>query len=159
SGPSTSVHMNSRLGHRGTEPNVGLRSDRMADRRQVDTRRRRRSLHVTWMSILLAATTRSWAVEAPRLRPWNEYRVIMWVGDRAYQRPEKVPLFFQRLREMGINTAMVYSDADPQPLVDNKMPYYVENIVNKGLHLKRNSPVAEWNKLVEEWTKTRDKAL
>src|SRR6266487_4485406 len=40
------------------------------------------------------------------LRPWNSYRAIMWVGDTAYKKPEKLPLFYERLREMGINTAM-----------------------------------------------------
>src|ERR1035441_6889684 len=48
-----------------------------------------------------------------QLRPWREYHTIMWVGDSASKRPEKMPLFFQRLREMGINTAMVYGNADP----------------------------------------------
>ena len=39
-----------------------------------------------------------------QLRPWTDYRTIMWVGDSAYKQPDKLPLFFQRLREMGINT-------------------------------------------------------
>jgi hypothetical protein len=111
------------------------------------------------VSILLVTTIQSRAPAAPALRPWDEYRTIMWIGDQAYKRPEKVPLFFQRLREMGINAAMVYSGADPQPLVENQMPYYVENIVNKGLHLKRHSPVADWNKLVNTWARTRDRSL
>ncbi len=89
-----------------------------------------------------------------QLRPWREYHTIMWVGDSASKRPEKLPLFFQRLREMGINTAMVYGDGDPQPLLANQFPYYVENIVNRGLCLKWNSKVTDWDKVVTEWAKT-----
>ena len=43
-----------------------------------------------------------------QFRPWTEYKTILWIGDTAYKKPEKVPLFFQRLREMGVNTAMVH---------------------------------------------------
>ncbi len=89
-----------------------------------------------------------------QLRPWTEYRAIMWVGDSAYKIPAKVPLFFQRLREMGITTAMAYGDADPQPLLDNRFPFYVENLVNKGLCLKWNSNVRDWDKFVTDWTKS-----
>lgn len=77
----------------------------------------------------------------------------MWVGDTVYKRPEKMPLFFQRLREMGINTAMVYGDGDPQPLLDNRFPYYVENMINRGLCLKFNSQVRDWDKFVTDWSK------
>jgi hypothetical protein len=110
-------------------------------------------------ALLLLVTAGAGAAEPQGLRPWDEYRVIMWIGGQPYEDPQKVPLFFQRLREMGIDTGMVYSDGDPGPLLENAMPYYVENIVNKGLCLKRNSPVADWNKLVDKWVKTRDRAL
>ena len=93
------------------------------------------------------------AEEANQLRPWDYYRTIMWIGDSAYKRPEKLPLFFQRLREMGINTAMVFGDGNPQPLLDNQFPYYVENMVNRGLCLKFNSKVTDWDKFVTDWTK------
>ncbi len=93
----------------------------------------------------------AWAEEGGALRPWTEYRTIMWVGDTAYRRPEKLPLFFQRLREMGINTAMVYGEGEAQPLLDNRFPYYVENMVNRGLCLKFNSNVRDWDKCVTEW--------
>lgn len=91
-------------------------------------------------------------------RPWNEYRVIMWVGDTAWKKPEKVPLFLQRLKEMGVNTGMVHHDADPKPFVDAGMPFYVENLVNRGLCLKFSSHVTDWNKFVTEWAKKRDEA-
>ena len=77
----------------------------------------------------------------------------MWVGDTAYKRPEKLPLFYQRLRDMGVNTAMVYSDANPQPVLDAQMPYYVENVINRGLCLKFNSKVTDWDKFVTDWAK------
>jgi hypothetical protein len=87
------------------------------------------------------------------LRPWPDYRTIMWVGDTAYRQPEKVPLFYQRLREMGINTAMVHGDGDLRPLLDNRFPYYVENLVNRGLCLKFHSKVTDWDKFVTEWAR------
>ena len=113
------------------------------------------------LSVVLAGALliTAWADETAgkagsQLRPWREYRTIMWVGDSASKRPEKMPLFFQRLREMGINTAMVYGDADPQPLLANQFPYYVENIINRGLCLKWNSKVSDWDKFVTEWANT-----
>ncbi|MEO7319374.1 MAG: beta-galactosidase [Chthoniobacteraceae bacterium] len=87
----------------------------------------------------------------PAPRPWTKYRTIMWIGDTAYKKPEKLPLFFQRLREMGITTGMVTGDADAQPLLDAKLPFYVENIVNKGLCLKWSSTVRDWDKMVSAW--------
>ena len=94
------------------------------------------------------------AAEAPaQLRPWADYRAIMWVGDTAYKKPEKLPLFFQRLREMGINTAMAYGDGDLKSLLEQKFPYYVENMINKGLCLKWNSQVRDWDKFVTGWVK------
>jgi len=77
----------------------------------------------------------------------------MWVGDTAYKQPDKLPRFFQRLREMGINTAMVYGDGNPQPLLENQFPYYVENLVNRGLCLKFNSHVEDWDKFITDWAK------
>ena len=40
-----------------------------------------------------------------------------------------------------------------QPLLDNKFPYYVENMVNRGLCLKFSSKVTDWDKFVTDWTK------
>jgi hypothetical protein len=77
----------------------------------------------------------------------------MWVGDSPGKQPEKFPLFCQRLREMGVNTAMIYDEADPAPLLQNHFPYYVENMVNRGLCLKWNSNVRDWEKLLADWNK------
>src|SRR4051812_44030477 len=87
------------------------------------------------------------------LRAWKDYRTIMWVGDSAYRDPAKVPLFFKRLREMGVNTAMVHGDGDLRPLLTNHFPYYVENMVNRGLCLKFSSNVRDWDKFVTDWNK------
>jgi hypothetical protein len=109
-----------------------------------------------WLSGLawVAMAQIGWSAEiSSKLRPWRDYRTVMWVGDSAYQHPEKLPLFFQRLREMQINTAMVYSEGDPQPLLDNHFPYYVENMVNRGLCLKFNSNVRDWDKTVTDWAR------
>jgi Beta-galactosidase len=110
-----------------------------------------------WLTgfVLFWMTGRTCAAEGPAgTRPWREYRTIMWTGDTARQHPEKLPLFFQRLREMGINTGMLYGEAEPKPLVENHMPYYVENVVNKGLCLKFNSNVQDWDKFVTDWART-----
>jgi hypothetical protein len=107
--------------------------------------------------LLCLFASASWsASEIPAtnaLRPWLEYRTIMWIGDSARKAPDKLPLFFERLREMGVNTGMVYGDADPQPLLDNRFPYYVENMVNRGLCLKWSSQVRDWDKFVTDWTR------
>lgn len=88
----------------------------------------------------------------------EDYRVIMWIGDSASKHPDKFPLFIQRLREMNVNAGMVYGDGDPQRWVDAKFPYYVENIVNRGLCLKWNSKVRDWSGFVDRWKKTREKS-
>jgi hypothetical protein len=94
------------------------------------------------------------AAETNSLRPWNDYRTIMWIGDSAYKQPEKLPLFFQRLREMGVNTASLHGDSDFRPLLANDFPYYVENMVTRGLCLKFNSKVTDWDKFVTQWART-----
>ena len=109
--------------------------------------------------LLAAAQCLLWAhsTAAPALsQRWTEYRTIMWIGDSAYKDPAKVPLFFQRLREMGINTAMVFRDGDPAPVLENGFPYYVENMVNRGLCLKFSSKVTDWDRWVTRWSKERD---
>lgn len=101
-----------------------------------------------WIGCCAGETT------APPLRPWNDYQVIMWVGDTAGKHPEKFGLFLERLKEMGVTTGMVHHDADPRPFVDARFPYYVENVVNKGLCLKWNSNVRDWDAFVTQWART-----
>ena len=88
-----------------------------------------------------------------QFRPWLEYRAIMWTADSAHKISDKIPLFYQRMREMGINAGMVHGDATLKPLLDNNFPYYVENVVNRGLCLKWNSKVRDWEKTVTDWAR------
>ena len=110
---------------------------------------------ILYASFLWSQVSMSLAAEPSlSLRPWTNYQTIMWVGDSALKQPEKIPLFIHRLREMGINTAMVHGDQDPAPWVSNTFPYYVENMVNRGLCLKWNSNVRDWDAFVTGWTKS-----
>jgi len=94
------------------------------------------------------------AQDAGRLRLWEEYHTIMWIGDTAYREPARLPRFFERLRQMGANTAMVYGEGEAQPLLENRFAYYVENMVNRGLCLKYNSNVRDWDKFVTGWAQS-----
>jgi hypothetical protein len=92
------------------------------------------------------------------IRPWNDYRTILWIGDSAWKDSSRLPLFKQRMEEMGINTGMVFGDASPDFWATNQFPYYVENVVNRGLCLKFNSRAADWDALVTAWSRSRDTA-
>lgn len=87
------------------------------------------------------------------VRPWQEYQTILWIGESASKHMEQPELLLRRLREMGINTGMVYGDANPRVWADAKFAYYVENVVNRGLCLKFNSKVTDWDEFVTEWAK------
>ena len=102
----------------------------------------------------LPGPARSQAAGGDQPPSWTGYRTIMWIGGTVWEKPEKFPLFLQRLREMGINTAMVHNDGDPRPFIDAKFPFYVENMVNKGLCLKWNSNVRDWDGFVTKWAKS-----
>ena len=107
-------------------------------------------------TFLLSLTLVSTSLAAPAFtpRPWTDYRTILWMGDSPWKDPAREALVFQRLREMGINTGMVTGDENPQRYLQQKMPFYVENIVNKGLCLKWNSAVKDWDAMVTNWAKT-----
>ena len=94
----------------------------------------------------------------PQLRPWNDYRTILWMGESVTKNQARWPVMFERLRELGINTAMVGRDGDPKPFIDAGFGYYVENIISTGLCLKFRSSVTNWSKFIDEWSKTRDEA-
>lgn len=86
---------------------------------------------------------------------WKDYQVIMWVGDSIYRDRTKTPLFFQRLKEMGVTAVSIYGDRDPLFAKTNGFNYYVENIVNRGLCLKWNSKVTDWDKFIRGWMTMR----
>ncbi len=87
-------------------------------------------------------------------RPWEKYQTILWMGESIWKQPEKAALVWQRLAELGINTGMVTGDENPTRFVKQQMPYYVENIVNKGLCLKWSSGVKDWDATVTNWAKS-----
>jgi hypothetical protein len=82
----------------------------------------------------------------------------MWIGDSAQREPAGFSRFCDRLREMGVTAGMVYGGGDPGPWLEQRMPYYVENIVNQGLCLKWNSKVKDWDRFVTDWAKDRDES-
>ncbi len=105
-----------------------------------------------FLTVLGALGAQTVHAAAADLRPWDDYRVIMWVGDSVWKRPDQVPLFIERLREMGVDTAMVYgAGGDARPWLAGGFPFYVENIVNRGLCLKWNSPVSDWDQFITGW--------
>jgi hypothetical protein len=103
------------------------------------------------ISLLLA---HSQAAPAFKPRPWETYRTILWMGESPWKHSENEDLVFQRLEELGINSGMVTGAEKPTRYVTRRMPYYVENIVNKGLCLKWSSNVKDWNAFITDWSKT-----
>ena len=95
------------------------------------------------------------AADLPAPRPWTDYRVILWTGESAWTSPERAAVFFRRLRELGATHGMVTGDADPAALLRAGVPYYVENSVNRGLCLKWNSRVRDWDRFVTDWARGR----
>ena len=98
-----------------------------------------RGVRLALAGFCLAAAATAGAQTNAAPRPWTDYHTILWIGDSVWKQPAKLPQFFDRLREMGVNTAMVFGDNDPQPFLDAHFPYYVENLVNRGLCLKFSS--------------------
>jgi hypothetical protein len=106
---------------------------------------------LSWRLTALLVLSSAAAAQETGLREWPGYQVIMWTGGSAEKQPEKWPLYYQRLAEMGVSAGMVYGDGDPQPLLDAKFPYYVENMVHQGLCLKFRSTVTDWDAFVTGW--------
>ena len=100
---------------------------------------------VTWMISIAATMPLAAPAQETSLRAWPEYQVIMWQGSSAAKQPDKFPLYYQRLQEIGVSAGMVYGDGDLKPLLAAQFPYYVENMVNRGLCLKFSSKVTDWN--------------
>lgn len=101
--------------------------------------------------ILCAASTYA----ETKLRPWGErYRVILWCGSRAEKNRDSAALA-KACHELGVTTLMTGAGGDPSPWLDSGFDYYVENIVNRGLCLKWNSKVRNWDPFVTGWCKQR----
>ena len=97
------------------------------------------------------------SLHAQNLRPWTDYRVILWMGESG-QKALTNPALPQRLRELGINRGMIGAGGDASFYKQNGFGHYVENIINEGLCLKYRSKVTNWDKFVTDWAKTRDMA-
>ena len=87
------------------------------------------------------------------LTGWTNYHRILWLGDTVMQHPAQFPQFFQLVREMGIDSITTSAGGSPSLAETNHLQYYVENIVNRGLCLKFNSNVKDWDKFVTDWAK------
>src|SRR3954468_19019598 len=85
------------------------------------------------------------------LENWSDYHVTMWVGNSAYKDPARVPLFFQRLREMGVDAVTWGPGENLEMIRSNGFGFYGENIVNRGLCLKYNSKVKDREKFLGNW--------
>lgn len=107
------------------------------------------------MKALLCLLLTSAALHAQNLRPWTDYRVILWMGEKGQKALEN-PVMPERLRELGINSGMIGPGGDASFYQKNGFGHYVENIINEGLCLKFRSKVTNWDKTVTEWAKTRD---
>lgn len=94
-------------------------------------------------------------LHAQNPRPWTDYRVILWMGEKGQKALEN-PLMPERLRELGINSGMIGPGGDASFYQKNGFGHYVENIIHEGLCLKFRSKVTDWDKHVTEWAKTRD---
>ena len=109
------------------------------------------------MKALLCLFLTSAALHAQNLRPWTDYRVILWMGEKG-QKALGNPAMPERLRELGINSGMIGPGGDASFYQKNGLGHYVENVINEGLCLKFRSKVTNWDKTVTEWAKTRDMA-
>lgn len=109
-------------------------------------------------SVATAVITNVASSPLPPPRPWPRYEVILWVGETPHRYPERWSLFIQRLRELGATAGMVHGRAEPDRWLAAGMPYYVENVIRRGLCLKWNSRVRDWSSFIDQWMTTRDPA-
>ena len=65
------------------------------------------------------------ATAQAQLRPWNDYKVILWMSGAMAKHQAQWPLITQRLHELGITTGMSNRDTVPQHLIDSGFDYYV----------------------------------
>jgi Beta-galactosidase len=84
---------------------------------------------------------------------WTNYHRVLWLGDTAFQHAAQLPQFFRLVHEMGIDSITSGSGGDPSLASTHRLQYYVENIVNRGLCLKFNSNVKDWDKFITDWAK------
>ena len=95
------------------------------------------------------------SLRAQELRPWTEYRTVLWMGEKGQKNLEN-PKLPERLRELGMNTGMVSPGEKTDFYEANGFGFYIENTVNEGLCLKFRSNVTNWGKFINEWMESRD---
>jgi hypothetical protein len=99
------------------------------------------------------------ARELPEPRPWNDYQVILWMGNQG-QKAASNPVLAERLNELGVTAVSAGNGSDTQRWQEAGLDFYVENIVNEGLCLKFRSNVTEWGDFIAGWIEERpDEAL
>jgi hypothetical protein len=107
------------------------------------------------MRLLLTCLFICGSLQAQNLRPWNDYCVILWMGEKG-QKSLANPKLPERFRELGINSGMIGAGGDAAFYKQHGFGHYVENIVNEGLCLKFRSKVTNWNQFIKGWMDTRD---
>jgi hypothetical protein len=108
----------------------------------------RHAILVFWFLITLQT-------QAAELRPWKDYRVILWMGEQG-QKALTNPNLPERLRDLDINTGMIGPGGDASFYKQHGFAHYVENIVNEGLCLKFRSNVTNWDQFIKYWMESRD---
>lgn len=107
------------------------------------------------MRLLLTCLFICGSLQAQNLRPWNDYRVILWMGEKG-QKSLANPKLPERFRELGINSGMIGAGGDASFYKQHGFGHYVENIVNEGLCLKFRSKVTNWDQFIKGWMDQRD---
>ena len=111
-------------------------------------------LTTLWTVATLAQSTGTTSPSG--MRPWTNYQVILWIGDSVRRQPSRFSTLLDRMRELGATAGMVFGREDPAPWSHAGVPYYVENMINRGLCLKWNSRVRDWSSWIDQWARTRD---
>jgi len=101
--------------------------------------------------ILVAALAWNMAAFTNTISKWYDYKTILWISDDLRNNNQLWPQLLRTLKEMGINTGMIFDGEDTLLWATNGWPYYIENVVNRGLCLKWNSNVKNWDKFVTDW--------
>ncbi len=83
----------------------------------------------------------------------TNYQSILWVGGTVWNQPAKIPLFMDRLRELGITAVSIGPGGDSEVFRKAGFNFYLENMVSTGLCLKWRSKVSDWDQFITAWAK------
>jgi hypothetical protein len=98
------------------------------------------------------------SARAEELAPWREYRTILWLSGTTLKQAPSFDELLRVLQEMGVNTGMVSNGGNAAPFAKAGFPFYVENVVPRGLCLKFSSHVTNWSAFINDWSKQRSEA-